>query len=76
MDSTSVLKIDKLYAQPPFSGIKKVESLGIEQLIFLLIHFLSPYFKPVGALLNKRYVTLPTSMEDNYRGLAAGTDFR
>jgi hypothetical protein len=76
MDSTFVLKISTLYAELRVSGIKKTESLGFERLIFLLIHFLSPYFQPAGTLLQKQHVTLPTPLEDDYKRLAAGTDFR
>ncbi len=76
MDSTFVLKINKLYAELEVCGIKKTDTLGFERLIFLLILFLSPYFKPTGTLLQKHYVTLPTLREDDYKQLAAGTDFR
>jgi hypothetical protein len=76
MDSTFVLKISKLYAELHASGIKKMESRGVERLIFLLIRFLSPYFRPAGSLLQKHYVTLPPLREGDYKRLAAGTDFR
>ena len=76
MDSTFVLKISKLYAGLQACGIKKTESRGLERVIFLLIHFLSPYFQPAGTLLQKQYITLPTLREDAYKRLAAGTDFR
>ena len=76
MDSTFVLKISKLYAELHVSGIKKTESYGLERIILLLIHFLSPYFYTTGTLLQKQYVMLPTMLEDDYKRLAAGTDFR
>ena len=76
MDSTFVLRISKLYAGLYAGGIKKTENPGFEHLIFLLIHLLNPYFQPAGSLLPKHYVTLPPLRKDDYKRLAAGTDFR
>ncbi len=76
MDSTFVLKISKLYVELQACGIQQTERPGFERLIFLLIHFLSPYFQPTGTLLQKQYVALPRLREDAYKRLAAGTDFR
>jgi hypothetical protein len=81
MDSTFVLKINKLYAELQVCGIKKTESPGCERLIFLLIHFLSPYFQPTARFCKsttsrflRRWKTTtsgwppaPTSGEDAYR---------
>lgn len=76
MDATFVLKISKLYVELHARDFEKTESFWLDRFILLLIHVLSPYFQPVGTVLQKHHVTLPMPPENDYKRLAAGTHFR